>query len=83
MREGFSHAVRGLTVGDLEPGQVRRGLVESVTDVGAFVDLGCLHALLSAPNLSWVHFDHPSQVVQPGQEVTVVLMPSVGAVGRR
>ncbi|WP_432097190.1 S1 RNA-binding domain-containing protein [Streptomyces sp. bgisy100] len=48
MREGFSHTVRGLILGDLEPGQVRRGLVDSVTDFGAFVDLGGLHALVSA-----------------------------------
>ncbi|MFF3762658.1 S1 RNA-binding domain-containing protein [Streptomyces sp. NPDC001922] len=74
MPERFGDGVRPLAVSELDSGQVCKGLVGSVTDFGAFVNLGGVQALVSSPNLSWVHFDHPSQVVQPGQEVTVVVL---------
>lgn len=53
----------------LRPGQVCRGVVTSVADFGVFVDLGGAVGFITVPNLSWRRIDHPSQVVQEGQEV--------------
>ncbi|KAB2349631.1 S1 RNA-binding domain-containing protein [Actinomadura rudentiformis] len=55
----------------LEKGQVRKGVVSSVVNFGAFVDLGGADGLVHVSELSWKHVDHPSEVVEVGQEVTV------------
>ncbi len=59
---------------ELEPGQVRRGVVKSVTDFGAFVDLGGLDGLVHVSELSWRRVRHPSEVVRPGDEVEVKVL---------
>jgi small subunit ribosomal protein S1 len=56
---------------NLKPGEVRRGVVSSVVTFGAFVDLGGMDGLIHVSELSWKHIDHPSQVVQVGDEVEV------------
>ncbi|GAA3520792.1 ribosomal protein S1 [Streptosporangium album] len=58
----------------LQNGQVRKGVVSSVVDFGAFVELGGVDGLVSVPNLSWRRFDHPSEVVRVGQEITVTVL---------
>jgi small subunit ribosomal protein S1 len=45
--------------------------VSSVVNFGAFVDLGGMDGLIHVSELSWKHVDHPSQVVQVGDEVEV------------
>src|ERR1700757_3175816 len=55
----------------LKPGEVRRGVVSSVVNFGAFVDLGGMDGLIHVSELSWKHIDHPSSVVQVGDEVEV------------
>src|SRR5919106_624784 len=54
----------------LAKGQVRTGVVSSIVNFGAFVDLGGVDGLVHVSELSWKHIDHPSEVVEVGQEVT-------------
>jgi small subunit ribosomal protein S1 len=56
---------------DLKPGEVRHGVVSSVVNFGAFVDLGGMDGLIHVSELSWKHVDHPSSVVAVGDEVEV------------
>ncbi len=56
---------------NLKPGEVRSGVVSSVVNFGAFVDLGGMDGLIHVSELSWKHVDHPSSVVTVGDEVTV------------
>src|SRR5699024_1402171 len=58
----------------LQKGQVREGAVSSIVNFGAFVDLGGVDGLVHVSELSWKHIDHPSEVVEVGQEVTVEVL---------
>ena len=59
---------------NLKPGEVRQGVVSSVVNFGAFVDLGGMDGLVHVSELSWKHVDHPSSVVNVGDEVTVQVL---------
>ena len=59
---------------NLKPGEVRKGVVSSVVNFGAFVDLGGLDGLVHVSELSWKHVDHPSSVVQVGDEIEVQVL---------
>jgi small subunit ribosomal protein S1 len=56
---------------NLKPGEVRKGVVSSVVNFGAFVDLGGMDGLIHVSELSWKHVDHPGQIVAVGDQVTV------------
>jgi len=58
----------------LQKGQVRTGVVSSIVNFGAFVDLGGVDGLVHVSELSWKHIDHPSEVVEVGTEVTVEVL---------
>ncbi|GAB2570806.1 30S ribosomal protein S1 [Microlunatus antarcticus] len=58
----------------LQKGQIRKGVVSSIVNFGAFVDLGGVDGLVHVSELSWKHIDHPSEVVEVGQEVTVEVL---------
>ena len=58
----------------LKAGQIRKGIVSSIVNFGAFVDLGGVDGLVHVSELSWKHIDHPSEVVEVGQEVTVEVL---------
>ena len=62
------------TIGSLEEGQERVGVVRRVTDYGAFVDLGGIDGLLHVSEMSWTRVKHPSDVVKVGQEVPVKIL---------
>jgi small subunit ribosomal protein S1 len=66
--------VRSEFLGKLAKGQVRSGVVSSIVNFGAFVDLGGVDGLVHVSELSWKHIDHPSEVVEVGQEVTVEVL---------
>ncbi|PWF85553.1 30S ribosomal protein S1 [Kocuria rosea] len=66
--------VRSNFLHKLEKGQVRTGTVSSIVNFGAFVDLGGVDGLVHVSELSWKHIDHPSEVVEVGQEVTVEVL---------
>jgi small subunit ribosomal protein S1 len=59
---------------NLAPGEVRRGVVSSVVNFGAFVDLGGMDGLVHVSELSWKHVDHPSSVVSVGDEIEVQVL---------
>ncbi len=56
---------------ELQPDEVRHGRVSSLTDFGAFVDLGGADGLIHLSELSWGQVQHPSQVLKVGQDVDV------------
>lgn len=59
----------------LERGEVRNGVVSSVVGFGAFIDIGGgVDGLVNAAELSWLRYDHPTEVVKTGHEVTVVVL---------
>ncbi|MET9020138.1 30S ribosomal protein S1 [Actinopolymorpha sp. NPDC004070] len=66
VRQNFLH--------QLQKGQIRKGVVSSIVNFGAFVDLGGVDGLVHVSELSWKHIDHPSEVVEVGQEVTVEVL---------
>ncbi|MDH3500327.1 MAG: 30S ribosomal protein S1 [Acidimicrobiia bacterium] len=59
---------------DLAEGEVRDGMVSSVVNFGAFVDLGGMDGLVHVSELSWRHVNHPSEVVKVGDKVTVKVL---------
>ena len=66
--------VRQTFLNTLQKGQIRKGVVSSIVNFGAFVDLGGVDGLVHVSELSWKHIDHPSEVVQVGDEVTVEVL---------
>ena len=66
--------VRQNFLNTLQKGQVRKGVVSSIVNFGAFVDLGGVDGLVHVSELSWKHIDHPCEVVEVGQEVTVEVL---------
>ena len=72
--ESSQSAVRHGFLNQLERGQIRKGVVSSIVNFGAFVDLGGVDGLVHVSELSWEHVDHPSKVVEVGQEVTVEVL---------
>jgi small subunit ribosomal protein S1 len=58
----------------LTKGDRRRGKVSSIVNFGAFVDLGGVDGLVHVSELSWRHVEHPSEVVQVGDEVEVEVL---------
>lgn len=56
---------------ELAEGDVREGVVRSLQDYGAFVDLGGVDGLLHVSQLSWQRIKHPSEVLQVGQPIKV------------
>ena len=59
----------------LKKGERRHGVVSSIVNFGAFVDIGGgVDGLVHVSELSWKHVDHPSEVVSVGQEVEVEVL---------
>ncbi len=66
--------VRSNFLNQLQRGQIRNGVVSSIVNFGAFVDLGGVDGLVHVSELSWKHIDHPNEVVAVGDEVTVEVL---------
>ncbi len=58
----------------MSEGSVVTGVVKNITDYGAFVDLGGIDGLLHITDMAWRRVRHPSEVVQPGQEITAKIL---------
>ncbi len=65
---------RGEFLVNLKAGEIREGVISSVVNFGAFVDLGGMDGLIHVSELSWKHVDHPSSVVSVGDHVTVKVL---------
>ncbi len=59
---------------NMEIGQVKKGVVTSIADFGAFVDINGVDGLVHISELSWNHVKHPSEVVSVNQEVDVEIL---------
>ena len=66
--------VRHTFLTQLQKGQIRKGVVSSIVNFGAFVDLGGVDGLVHVSELSWKHIDHPNEVVEVGTPVTVEVL---------
>lgn len=62
---------RDQLLAELAPGQIREGVVRSMKDFGAFVDLGGVDGLVHVSQLSWDRVNHPSEVLELGQTIKV------------
>ncbi len=58
----------------LNPGDVVDGTISNIVDFGAFVDLDGMDGLIHISELSWGHVNHPSEVLEIGQEVSVKVL---------
>ena len=58
----------------LEEGVILEGTVKNITGYGAFVDLGGIDGILHISDMSWGRINHPSEIVQVGDTVKVVVL---------
>src|SRR5262249_61893785 len=58
----------------LNPGDVVTGQISNIVDFGAFVDLDGMDGLIHISELSWSHVNHPSEVLEIGQDVRVKVL---------
>jgi len=58
----------------IEVGKTYKGVVKSLMDFGAFVDIGGVDGLVHLSELSWNKIKHPSEVVKVGDEITVTVL---------
>lgn len=65
---------RGDVLDTLEKNQVRKGVVKNITDFGAFIDLGGVDGLLHITDMSYKRINHPTEMVQLGNEVEVMVL---------
>ncbi len=61
-------------VAQLEKGQVLEGEVKNITSYGVFVDLGGVDGLIHITDLSWSRINHPSEILEDGQKIKVVIL---------
>ena len=59
---------------EVEEGKVYTGTVKTLTDFGAFVDLGGVDGLIPISQLSWQRIKHPSEVLKVGDSVEVTIL---------
>ncbi|MBL8721156.1 MAG: 30S ribosomal protein S1 [Myxococcales bacterium] len=66
--------MKASTLANLEEGKVVKGVIKNITEYGAFVDLGGIDGLLHITDMSWGRVNHPSEMFQVGDEVTVKVL---------
>ena len=70
MQEANS-AQRDELLAALDEGQVVKGFVKNLTNYGAFIDLGGVDGLLHITDMAWKRISHPSEMLNPGDEISV------------
>src|SRR5580658_7226597 len=65
---------RAHLLGEMTPGDIRKGTVKNITDFGAFIDLNGIDGLLHITDMSWGRIGHPSELLKVGQEIDVVVL---------
>ena len=58
----------------IEEGVILEGTVKNITGYGAFVDLGGIDGILHISDMSWGRINHPSEIVQVGEKIQVVVL---------
>ncbi len=64
-------SIKERVIDELEEGEIRTGRVTSLADFGAFVNINGADGLVHLSELSWDHVNHPSEVLEVGQEIKV------------
>ena len=59
---------------EIEPGQVRKGIVKNIADFGAFVDLGGIDGLLHITDMAWDRVTDPRKVVKIDEQLEVYIL---------
>lgn len=72
--ERKSEEIKQQTWDRLVPGELRDGVVQRLTDFGAFVDLGGVDGLVHVSEISWQRVAHPSEALAEGQNVKVKIL---------
>src|SRR5437588_652296 len=62
------------TLMKLKEGAVLTGIVKNLTDYGAFIDLGGIDGLLHITDMSWGRVGHPSEMLNVGDELRVIVL---------
>ncbi|MFB6375042.1 MAG: 30S ribosomal protein S1, partial [Bradymonadaceae bacterium] len=62
------------TIDAIEEGEVFEGTVRNLKPYGAFVDIGGVDGLLHISNIGWRRIDHPSEELEPGEKLDVVVL---------
>jgi small subunit ribosomal protein S1 len=65
---------RRALLNEIKIGDIRKGTVKNITDYGVFIDINGLDGLLHITDISWGRITHPSEVVQVGQELDVMII---------
>ena len=65
---------RQKTLQTVEKGRIMTGTVKNIVDYGAFIDLGGIDGLLHITDMSWGRIKHPSEIIQVGQEIKIVVL---------
>lgn len=65
---------RNELLANITEGAILEGVVKNITDYGAFIDLGSLDGLLHITDLSWNKISHPSEVLNIGQQIKVIVI---------
>ncbi len=66
--------LRSQTKDQMKEGSTVTGIVKNVTDYGAFIDLGGIDGLLHITDMSWARIKHPSEVIEVGDEIEVMVL---------
>jgi small subunit ribosomal protein S1 len=67
---------------EVQPGQIREGVVKNITDFGVFIDLGGVDGLLHITDMSWGRISHPSELVALGDKINVKILNFDKSAGR-
>src|SRR6266478_1369260 len=59
---------------EIEPGQIRTGVVKNIAEFGAFVDLGGIDGLLHITDMSWGRISNPHEMVHIDQQIEVYII---------
>src|SRR4029077_762333 len=66
--------MKAALLGEIEPKQVRKGVVKNIAEFGAFVDLGGIDGLLHITDMSWGRIANPHEVVHIDQQLEVYIL---------
>ena len=59
---------------NIQEGDLRKGVVKNITDFGVFLDLDGIDGLLHITDMTWKRIKHPSEMVQLGEEIEVMIL---------
>jgi len=59
---------------EIKEGDIREGIVKNITDFGVFLDLDGIDGLLHITDMTWTRIRHPSELVELGQKLRVMIL---------